>query len=134
MFNYPIAIGLSPNTQRDDIFTALKILFQPWRWKNGHDLSQVETWFKKYFDIKDVALFNSGRSAFDAVLSAFNIREGDEVILQAFTCVAVPEVVLWRGAKPVFIDIDETLNINPGLIEKHITHKTIVKISMVISI
>ena len=34
------------------------------------------------------------------------------MLVQAFTCVAVPNSVLWTGAKPVFVDIDGTLNID----------------------
>lgn len=124
ILKYPIAIGLSPNTQNNDIWETLKVIFQPWNWKGDKAVRQVERWFEDYLKVKNAVSFNSGRSALYALLKAFNIGEGGEVIIQAFTCVAVPDPVIWVGAKPIFVDIDETLNINPMVIEKHITAKT----------
>lgn len=47
------------------------------------------------------------------------------MILQAYTCVSVSNAIIATGAKPIYVDIDaQTLNINPQLIEKHITQKT----------
>lgn len=114
-----ISCSLSPNTERDDIFVALKMLFAPWEWKYGRALIEL----KKYFP-QNTVFFNSGRSALLAILKAFAIGAGDEVIIQAFTCVAVPNSVVWAGAKPVFADIDETYNLDPRDVEKKITHRT----------
>lgn len=47
-----------------------------------------------------------GRVAFAAILKALGVSAGDEVILQAFTCVAVPEAIMSIGAKPVFVDVE----------------------------
>jgi perosamine synthetase len=54
-----------------------------------------------------VTLFWRGRVALYAILRALGIGSGDEVILPAFTCVAVPNAILYAGAKPVYVDIDE---------------------------
>ncbi len=124
MFKSPIAIGLSPNTESDDIWQAIKMLFQPWKWKEGDAVKKAEQWFKDYFAAGEAISFNSGRSALMAILKTFNIGNGDEVLIQAFTCVAVPDPIIWVGAKPIYVDIDETLNIDPNQLEKHITRKT----------
>lgn len=124
IFRSPISIGLSPNTETDDIWQAVKILFQPWQWEEGSAIEKVEQWFRDYFKVYDAVSFNSGRSALMAILKTFKIGEGDEVLVQAFTCVAVPDPIIWVGAKPRFVDIDETLNIDPRLLEKSITKKT----------
>jgi dTDP-4-amino-4,6-dideoxygalactose transaminase len=124
MFNYPIAISLSPNTQNDDVWQAFKTLLSPWRFREGNAVYFVKQWFKKYFGVNDVYLFNSGRSALYTLLKALEIGEGDEVLIQAFTCIAVPDPVIWTGAKTIFVDIDDSLNIDPEAIERHINHKT----------
>jgi perosamine synthetase len=54
-----------------------------------------------------VTLFWRGRVAMYAILRALGIGPGDEVIVPAFTCVAVPNAVLYAGATPVYVDIDE---------------------------
>ncbi len=120
----PIAISLSPNTGIDDVLAAIKIISSPLSWKHGSAVEKVENWFNRRFRAKVSVSFNSGRSALLAILSAAGIGPGDEVIIQAFTCVAVPDPVVWSGAKPVYVDIDDSLNIDPHLLEQYITSKT----------
>ena len=55
-----------------------------------------------------VALFWKGRVALYAILRALGIGPGDEVVVPAFTCVVVPNAVMYTGAVPVYVDIDET--------------------------
>jgi len=121
MIKKPIFVALSPNTQKDDIFLASKLLFQPWKWKRGKDLFFLEKELKKYLKTKYIFLFNSGRSALIAILDALNIKKGDEILVQAFTCNAVINPILKIKAKPVFVDIDETLNLDPKDLKKKIT-------------
>lgn len=66
-----------------------------------------------------------GRVALTAILKALGIGKGDEVAIQAFTCVAVPEGVISAGAKPIYIDIlEDGLNINPIDLSQKINSKT----------
>ena len=124
LFDRPLTISLSPNLEKDDILLALSVLLNLRHWQHGNHIKQAENWFKEYFKTKEVFSFNSGRSALYFILRAFGIEKDDEVIIQAFTCVAVPEPVMWLGAKPIYADIDQSLNIDPGLLEKLITPKT----------
>jgi perosamine synthetase len=55
---------------------------------------------------ENVFLYWKGRVALYAVLKAMGIKEGDEIILPAFTCVVVPNAILYSGAKPVYVDIN----------------------------
>ena len=69
--------------------------------------------------------FYRGRVALYAILKAMGIKEGDEVILQAFTCLAVPSPIVFLKAKPIYVDIDlETYNIDVSKIEEKISEKT----------
>lgn len=69
--------------------------------------------------------FWKGRVALYAILKAFGLREGDEVIMPGYTCVMAVNPVVYVGAKPVFIDIEPfTFNIDPNRIEEKITPKT----------
>lgn len=72
-----------------------------------------------------VFLLNSGRSAIYIALKSLGIGQGDEVLLQAYTCNSVPNPVLWTGATPVYADIDEeTLNMDLESLKSRITEKT----------
>ena len=75
--------------------------------------------------IADGVQFLRGRVAMCAILKALGIGRGDEVVIQAFTCVAVPCPVLAAGAKPVFADIDPaTFNLDPASVEARVTPRT----------
>ena len=119
-----IFTSLSPNTERDDIWLALKLLVQPWKWKRGDATGELEGVFKKYLGTKHAFAVNNGRTALFALLKAYGIGKGDEVLLQAYTCVAVPEPVLWVGAKPIFVDCDASLTMKPEDFKNKITSKS----------
>jgi len=77
------------------------------------------------FDFSNSFFFFKGRVGLYATLKAMGIQKDDEVILPGFTCVVVPNAILYCGAKPVYVDIEpKTYNINPELIESKITSKT----------
>ena len=86
--------------------------------------------FKTLVDIylggkANIFLFWKGRVALYAILKAIGIKEGDEIILPAFTCVVAVNPIIYLKAKPVYVDIDpKTYNINPNKTEEKITPKT----------
>src|SRR3972149_5387123 len=119
-----ISASLSPNVERDDAWSAFITMLTPWSWQQGRAIAAVEAWFRQYCGAETAASFNSGRSALLAILRAFGVGAGDEVIVQAFTCVAVPNSVRWAGATPVFTDVDETLNLDTVDCARKITKRT----------
>ncbi len=119
-----IAISLSPNTTRADVLLALRFIFSPWLYLSGSCVGLLEQWFKGYFDVACAIAFNSGRSSFFAILKALDITKNDEVIIQAFTCVVVPNTILALGAKPVYVDIQKNLTMDPHDLKRKISHKT----------
>ncbi|MFY9457470.1 MAG: aminotransferase class I/II-fold pyridoxal phosphate-dependent enzyme [Candidatus Spechtbacterales bacterium] len=122
----PISISLSPNVQKDDVWLVVKILvrFLLHRARSGGYLGKLEQNFREYLPAKYALSFNSGRSALYTILRVFDMKENDEVLLQAFTCNAVPNPVLWAGGTPVYVDIDESLNIDPEDLQKKINNKS----------
>lgn len=77
-----------------------------------------------------IALFAKGRVALYAILRALEVGPGDEVIVPAFTCVAVPNAIIYTGARPVYVDIDpRTYTIDPAAVEVALTPRTRVVLS-----
>ena len=67
---------------------------------------------------------NSWTSGAILVLKWFGIKEGDEVIVPAYTYSATALAVLHCGATPVMVDITDDFTIDVNAIEKAITSKT----------
>jgi dTDP-4-amino-4,6-dideoxygalactose transaminase len=121
----PISISLSPNTELDDVWLAFRLLFQPWRWEKGKAIAELEKSFKEYVGAGFAFSFNSGRSSLMAILHGLGLKEGDEVLLQAFTCNAVPNPVMWVGLKPIYVDCrEDDFNIDVDDLEQKITPKS----------
>ena len=63
-----------------------------------------------------------GRVALHATLKALNVGESDEIILQAFTCLAVASPIVGISARPVYLDIDpKTFNFDLNQLESKIS-------------
>ena len=121
----PISISLSPNVEKDDISLAFKLLFKCWKWKKGKAVSDLEYEFKQYLGSKYVFALNSGRSCLITILESLNLKKGSEVLVQAFTCNAAINPIIWSGLKPVYVDCDEnTFNIDVDDLKKKITSNT----------
>lgn len=137
----PISISLSPNVEKDDIWLAFKLIFKPWLWKGSPSASRsysddssgsmssgqvadLENEFKNYLGVKNAISFNSGRSSLMALLKVLDFQKDDEILLQAFTCNAVPNPVLWSGLKPVFVDCNDNFNIDAEDLKRKISLKS----------
>ncbi|MFA7169910.1 MAG: aminotransferase class I/II-fold pyridoxal phosphate-dependent enzyme, partial [Candidatus Paceibacterota bacterium] len=118
-----VSISLSPNTEKDDVLLALKELFSFKKIK-GKEIKEFENNLKKYFGFNHVFSLNSGRSSLMVILEALDVKEGDEIIVQAFTCNAVINPITQRGATPIYVDVDDTLNIDVSQIEDKIGKNT----------
>ncbi len=120
-------IGKEEQKQLSHLMTESKILFRHGFDNLRNGIFKVLDFEEKFANKKNVdsaLAVSSGTSAILTVLKAFNIKNGDEVITQAFTFVATVESIVESGAKPIICDIDKTLNLDPEKFEKNITKKT----------
>lgn len=67
---------------------------------------------------------NSWTSGAIMMLHWLGVKEGDEVIIPAYTYCATALAVMWAGAKPVMVDINEDFSISIEGIRKAITPAT----------
>lgn len=100
----------------------------PWKWgkiKHGAAGAELEDEFKNLLGVKYAQAFYNARGALYHGLTALGISAGDEVIIQAYTCVSVANAIIAAGAKPVYCDISlADLNLDPTKLESIITSKT----------
>ena len=90
--------------------------------------SQLEAFEKEYADYcgaKYCIGVGNGLEALHLILRAYNIGEGDEVIVPSNTYIATWLAATHAGATPVPVEPNEwTYNINPALVETAITSRT----------
>jgi dTDP-4-amino-4,6-dideoxygalactose transaminase len=79
---------------------------------------------KEYFLTKDIFFLDSGKSAIVISLKALNVKKNDEVCVSVFVCPDVIDTIITMEAKPVFIDCEENLLIDPIDLQRKINHKT----------
>lgn len=91
----------------------------------GPRTAEFEERFAQVCGTEFAVATSSGTTALHLALLAHGIGPGDEVITTPFTFIASPNSILFAGAKPVFVDIEEdTFNLNANLIEEVITPRT----------
>lgn len=124
MFEPVIGIASAPNADTSDRRLAAKLLVSPRRWLRGEEISLLEERFRQMYHTPGAYSFETGQAALYQILKCLGIGPGDEVILQAYTCVVVPDAIIWAGAEPIYADTGADLNLDPALIETKITPQT----------
>ena len=91
----------------------------------GGEVEAFEHEFAAYCGAKHCIGVGNGLDALHLILRAFQIGEGDEVIVPANTFIATWLAVSYAGAKPVPVEPDpRTYNLDPEQLEAEITTKT----------
>ena len=90
----------------------------------GHTVGEFEAKFAALIGTKYAVGVGSGTDAIKVSLKAAGIGFGDEVITAANTFVATVGAVNEVGAKPVFVDCDDSFCMDVKLVEAAITPRT----------
>ena len=103
----------------------------PFRWygigpKGGtpSKCTHFEREFAAHQGTKYCVAVTSGTAALVTAVQALGAGPGDEVILPAWTWYSCYDAIITAGATPVFAEIDESMNIDPADLERHITPRT----------
>ena len=102
----------------DDLWAKLKKFVATEDFTLGKELNKFEKNFAKLIGTKYAIGVNSGTDAIKLSLKALNVGSGDEVITAANTFVATVGAITEIGAKPIFVDCDDTFCMNVELVEK----------------
>jgi len=107
-----------------EIFEAFEKVYAKTAFSGGPFVEEFENAFAKYIDSNYAIGVSNGTVALHLAMLILNIGPGDEVIIPANTFIATAWGVSHAGATPVFIDCDESWQIDPAKIEAVITSKT----------
>jgi len=110
---------------KDDINAVSSIIKKGSCWALGPEIKEFEEKIAQYIGTQYAVTFNSGTSALYAMMIAYGIKQGDEVIIPSFTFIATANSVLMVNAKPVFADIERnTYGLDIESVKEKITSKT----------
>ena len=108
----------------DDLWEALKEFVPTGDFTLGKPLVEFEQRFAKLIGTRFAIGVNSGTDAIKLSLKALGVGPGDEVITAANTFVATVGAIAELGARPVFVDCDDTFCMNVDQVESVITDRT----------
>ncbi len=108
----------------NDLWRRLKKFVGTGDFTLGKPLKDFENKFAKLINTKYAVGVNSGTDALKLSLKVIGVKPGDEIITAANTFVATVGAITELGAKPVFVDCDDTFCMNVSKVEKVITKKT----------
>ena len=113
-----------PDISQDDIDAVVSVLRTP-HLSLGPKLPEFEQAFASFMGLARAVAVNSGTSALHLLVRALGLGPGDEMITSPFTFIASANCALFEGARPVFVDIDETTwNMDAERIEPAVTGNT----------
>jgi perosamine synthetase len=76
---------------------------------------RFEREFASWLGVPDAVMTSSGTTALHLGVRMLGWGEGDEVVTSPFSFVASANCILYEGAKPVFVDVEEgTLDLDPA--------------------
>lgn len=90
----------------------------------GPEVLKLEKLLAKKNNSKYCVCLSSGSSALYLALKSVGVKKGDEVITTPLSWIITSNAILECGAKPIFVDIDDSMNLDADAIEKKITKKT----------
>lgn len=92
----------------------------------GPQVDAFEQAWAKTLGVKHCVSCANGTDAIYVAMRGLGLKPGDEVITTAHSWISTSETITQAGGRVVFCDTDdETFTINPGLIAKKITPRTV---------
>ncbi|SDT96926.1 dTDP-4-amino-4,6-dideoxygalactose transaminase [Desulfobacula phenolica] len=91
---------------------------------NNSAKKKYELLIKQSFGMKYCFFTDLGRQAITLALMGLGVNKGDEVIVPSFVCQNVVAPIVFMGATPRYVDIDDDYNISPESVKQNICDKT----------
>jgi dTDP-4-amino-4,6-dideoxygalactose transaminase len=109
---------------RDEVDAAMAAVVASGRFVGGPVVEAFESEFAAYCGVKHAVGVGNGTDALHLALRACGVGPGDEVITAALTFTATAEAIVAAGARPVFVDVDETYTLDVDQVAGQITAHT----------
>ena len=112
-------------TIRDEVRAAIDDVLEGMQLTIGPNVKAFDQEFAAFCGVKHSIGVGSGTDALQLVIRALGISSGDEVITVSHTFFATVEAILYSGARPILVDVDEkTFNMDFAAVTQAITPRT----------
>lgn len=115
-----IDLGRQYDRVKEEMDAAIHKTLQDRHFIMGPEVKELEEKLAAYVGRKHCLTCSSGTSALILPLMAYGLHKEDAVFVSSFTYFASAEVVALTGGTPVFVDSDETYNMDPKDLEARI--------------
>ncbi|WML46684.1 DegT/DnrJ/EryC1/StrS aminotransferase family protein [Neobacillus sp. PS3-34] len=106
---------------KEEIDSAINQVIVNANFIGGKEVKEVEEQLAQFVGVKHCISCANGTEAMTLLMMAWDIKEGDAVFVPDFTFFSTGEIVSFRGATPVFVDVDrDTFNIDTNKLEEAI--------------
>jgi dTDP-4-amino-4,6-dideoxygalactose transaminase len=119
-----VHLEISESNYKRELLAAVERVLSHGKYILGPEVDLFESKFAEYCGTKYAIGVDNGTNALILSLLALDIGPGDEVITAPNSFLASASSVALVGAKPVFVDVKDDLNIDPAKIEAAITSRT----------
>ena len=106
-----------PNLSLEILDNVKETIETGWVSTGGRFITEFENKIAKYVGVERAVSCQSGTAGLHLALRVLGIEPGDEVIVPTLTFIAAVNPVRYMGAEPVFMDCDDTLNMDMNKLE-----------------
>lgn len=120
-------ISLSvPNLSTDTLENIKECIETGWITK-GRFVTEFERKLAKYTKLDMVVTVQSGTAGLHEAYRLLGVEEGDEVIVPNVTFIATVNAAVYLKARPIFMDCDDTLNMDLDKLEEFLENECYIK-------
>jgi len=112
-----------PNLSLDILDNVKETIETGWVSTGGRFIQEFEQKIAKYVGVERAVSCQSGTAGLHLALRVLGIKPGDEVIVPTLTFIAAVNPAKYTGAEPVFMDCDDTLNMDMDKLESFLENE-----------
>lgn len=116
-----------PNLKGNELTYVTQAIQDEWVSTGGVFIDKFEQKIANYLNVGQAVACQSGTTGLHLALQLCGVQAGDEVIVPTLTFIAAVNPVKYCGAEPIFMDCDDTLNMDSDKLAAFCTKECIVK-------
>lgn len=108
----------SPDVGPEEEAALVRAIRSGWAAPLGPEVDAFEREIALFCGVEHAVALSSGTAALHLGLLALGVKRGDVVVTSTMTFAATANAIAYVGATPFFVDVDETGNMDPALLDE----------------